>query len=1455
VVDEGPVVGPIVVSPPTVSAEFDWRMADRFGLDENGDGLIDLRNTKDYANPGRFHVTLDAGNSSGAIASYQWTVVEKKAGFTVPLFTQPLDVPTLELDLPEGLYTALLTVRGVDGSKATRQQDFQVKDLLIVALGDSLASGEGNPERPATRNGQVTISAEWADDWSENGKEVAKQSHRSTKAAAAQAALEIERADPHTSVTFIFLAASGSAIGWQKGGMLSSKSGIENGSVSIPPQVDRLRDLLLKDGQTRRVDALYMSIGGNDAGFKDVVQGLVDADPLYDLFTYHSDLKGVRNAANKKLDELPGHYDALAFALKDRLDIAKVFISDYPDPTNHRGGSCSEILGDIVWSMEIDSAERGILRQLLRRLNTTIADSASEHGWQLIGNLSETFHDHGYCESHGQRWFRTAGESQWMQGPFNGLVDFMNRANSDGTVHPNSLGHQAIQERLKQAFGFGVSPFVDSDDLVVTGTEGSDTIRITQSHVDGIDMIRAEVNGSVQDIALSHLRSIAVVAGDGNDVISLDFISPRLPVTVNAGAGNDTINLGASARNLDDLPDSLTLNGEAGADALHVYDQSNPLFDHYVVTPTSVARELAPPVYYDGFEALTIDGGSGNNTYSIEGTAAGTLTNVNASSGADTFLIHATALGSATSFNAGTGNDTFTFTDPTNVKGSATVHGDGDQDTLYLDNRETSDNWDFTVSSTAVTRNGMATISYGTLEGISIESGSGVDSLTVLSTAYGTPVTFDAGWGSDILTGPAAANVWSLTGSNAGSLNNAAVTFVSVENLNGGSFADNFMFSNGAVVSGSIDGRNGADTLNFSANTSARMLTLTARGATDGFVGTVPGSIGGAFANINSVVGSVGSDTLVGANVANTWNITAWGGGNIGGAGVFDFSGFEHLSGGTNTDTFKFAGGTVLGNVDGKGSSAGAAPDTLDYSLYAASIPVTVNLATAKTSGVLGTFANIKKVVGGYGSDTLVAANVANAWNITGNNKGDLGGASVFSFENFENLTGGTNTDTFKFAGAVYVSGNVDGKGSTGSVPDTLDYSWYPSTVAASVNLATSKATGVGGTFTNVKKVVGSAGFDTLIGANAANTWNITAWGGGNVGGAGVFDFSGFENLSGGTNADTFKFAGGVVLGNVDGKGSAGAADTLDYGMYAMPVTVNLATGKADGIQGTFANIKRLVGGFGSDTLVGANVANTWNIAGNNKGDIGGASVFSFEGVENLTGGSNNDVFKLGNGFGVSGTINGQAGVNTLDYSAYTAAVTVNLLSGSATGVAGAAAGRVLGFQNVHGGTNHDTLTGNAGDNTLRGNAGNDTLVGGDGHDILLGGDGYDRLDGGNGRDLLIGGGWVDTLLGGADDDILIGGTTSHDANDVALLAIMSEWKRTDLTGTAEQQYKLRTDRLRGTVTGGLNGAYHLKSTTVFDDGAADSLTGDLGLDWFFAQLADPAKDTNDGDPVKEFNS
>src|SRR5262249_27291093 len=109
-------------------------------------------------------------------------------------------------------------------------------------------------------------------------------------------------------------------------------------------------------------------------------------------------------------------------------------------------------------------------------------------------------------------------------------------------------------------------------------------------------------------------------------------------------------------------------------------------------------------------------------------------------------------------------------------------------------------------------------------------------------------------------------------------------------------------------------------------------------------------------------------------------------------------------------------------------------------------------------------------------------------------------------------------------------------------------------------------------------------------------------------------------------------------------------------------------------------------GGGGSDTLVGPVTAANFNITGVNPGQLGAFGP-SFTEVENLKGGSFNDTFKFSNAARVDGTIDGQGGTDTLDYSAYTTSVTVNLATGVATGTGG-----VLNIKNVSGGSAADNL-------------------------------------------------------------------------------------------------------------------------------------------------------------------
>jgi Ca2+-binding RTX toxin-like protein len=91
-------------------------------------------------------------------------------------------------------------------------------------------------------------------------------------------------------------------------------------------------------------------------------------------------------------------------------------------------------------------------------------------------------------------------------------------------------------------------------------------------------------------------------------------------------------------------------------------------------------------------------------------------------------------------------------------------------------------------------------------------------------------------------------------------------------------------------------------------------------------------------------------------------------------------------------------------------------------------------------------------------------------------------------------------------------------------------------------------------------------------------------------------------------------------------------------------------------------------------------------------------------------------------------TQNGTPEIDTLDYSATTAGVVVDLEAGTASG-SEVGNDSVAGFENVIGGSGNDILRGHPGNNQLFGGAGDDLLSGGGGGiDLFNGGSGVDRV-------------------------------------------------------------------------------------------------------------------------------
>jgi hypothetical protein len=524
---------------------------------------------------------------------------------------------------------------------------------------------------------------------------------------------------------------------------------------------------------------------------------------------------------------------------------------------------------------------------------------------------------------------------------------------------------------------------------------------------------------------------------------------------------------------------------------------------------------------------------------------------------------------------------------------------------------------------------------------------------------------------ADVFLGPNASNVWSITGVNAGTV--GSYSFSAFENVTGGLLNDTFKLTSAGSVTGMMKGNTGTNTIDYSGDGGiAATVNLASLTAT---------KTGGIY-NIQSFVGSSSTaDTLVGPNVASTWTINA---ANAGSVGSFTFSAVENLTGGTLNDSFAFtSAGSESGMVKGNTGT-----NTLDYS-GDGGVAATVNL-TSLTATKTGGIYNIQNFVGSSSTaDTLIGPATANTWTLTAANTGSVGS---FTFSAVENLTGGTLNDTFAFNSGGSVSGKIDG----GTGTNTLNYS-SDGGVAATVNLNALTATKTGG-FANIQSLVGSSSTaDTLIGANTANAWSITA---ANTGTVNSFSFSGVENLTGGTSTDEFVFSvGATVSGEIDGGG--GGYDWLDYAAFTTPVTVNLTTWTATGVGGGLARIRAVRGGQGGDTLTGNTIGNIL-IGGSGTNTIVGGSGESIliggKGKDTVTGNSGSDILIAGyTDYDTSSAANDAAldailleWQSTDSYSSRISKIKAGVGSG--------------GYKFVWGTTVHDNSTSNA--NTLTGGGG-----------------------------------------------------------------------------------------------------------------------------------------------------
>ena len=328
---------------------------------------------------------------------------------------------------------------------------YPIGDFVIASIGDSVASGEGNPVVPVSLSTIYAHSAYW--DYGGGG------CHGSSLAGPGIAANQIRSANSNTKITFIHVACSGAKI------------------TDMAGQMNQLTTLL-PNGQT--IDALLMTVGADsvDGGFSSVVDACVGPypsksdptavpDPTLDC-TISSDAnsKNMRDS----LATIPNlDYSPIANKISSvplNIPDSNVYITEYFDPTHDSAGNFPTLAESTLCSADLLLPDElmYLYYNMVIPLNDRIKTVSNQYGWHDVGGIASDFLNHGYCiGSSGTSWVVSLPTS------------LKNQGNVSGTSHPNSHGQNDYATHLVTAINTWTVPVTNATATSEGGSYTFDT--------------------------------------------------------------------------------------------------------------------------------------------------------------------------------------------------------------------------------------------------------------------------------------------------------------------------------------------------------------------------------------------------------------------------------------------------------------------------------------------------------------------------------------------------------------------------------------------------------------------------------------------------------------------------------------------------------------------------------------------------------------------------------------------------------------------------------------------------------------------------------------------------------------------------------------------------------------------------------------------------------------------
>jgi hypothetical protein len=492
-----------------------------------------------------------------------------------------------------GLTTAVtVDVTPPGGTPRRATTDIAVRDLLIAGLGDSIASGEGNPDRPVAladdgfcfrtfaagseyfRPGRVGFKGDKscegargaANDMSEwsrlSARWMSSACHRSLYSYQLRAALALSIENPHLAVTFLPLACTGATIdvglfGTQRARELTCGANTSSTCpTSMPGQLGALADLLARAKRTqpdRQIDLVYLTVGANDINFSGLVANvMIEATAERALFRRAGIIADIDDARSALQGDLPEDFARLRAALKPlvgRLD--KVVYVPYANPAvgeNGRACPSSRDGFDVHPAFGIDGTRLArtvgfVQDTFLPRLKAlaTCSDGVrcgDDERMSVADSHQQSFAEHGLCA-------RTDADPDFDRACFMRDGKSFTASLIDSATEPLACGHAASEFRPYASRARWIRTANDSYFAAMTFPEGVSSLQPSDLHDATWGILSAVYGGAVHPTAEGHAAMADAALAVSRSVLRLapsqDVLSAPLPTPViepgTAGSG------------------------------------------------------------------------------------------------------------------------------------------------------------------------------------------------------------------------------------------------------------------------------------------------------------------------------------------------------------------------------------------------------------------------------------------------------------------------------------------------------------------------------------------------------------------------------------------------------------------------------------------------------------------------------------------------------------------------------------------------------------------------------------------------------------------------------------------------------------------------------------------------------------------------------------------------------